>query len=747
MAPSRGAGTTAVHPSICRVCSNLCAVEVHVEDGRVARVEGDRDNPLYGGYRCVKGANQRRLYDDPARLLRPLKRMPDGTLSPLPLAEAVGEIAARLRTVIDRDGPRALAVYTGNYFTLELPASSAVRTAFMRAVGSPMSFDPATLDQAGKHVARGLHGVWMAPDRSLQAPQAALMVGVNPMISHMGRLGPPSELLRDFKRWGTQLIAIDPRRSELARHAAIHLQARPGEDAVVIAALLHVILAEELHDRAFAADHVAGLDALRAAVAPFTPQRAAERADVPADDLVAAARIFGGAERAYANAGTGPNMTGKGTLVEYLLLCLNTVCGQWSRAGDVVGHPTTSLPAAVDGVKAQALPPFPAYGLGEPLRARGLRASLAGPPTAALAEEILAKGEGRVRVLLSLGGSPATAWPDQRRTVAALKALDLLVHADVHLSPTAQLADYVIACRLPFELPATTMLGDFVSQFGVGWGYRRPYAQYTPAIMEPPEDSEVVAQWELLYLLARELGLELEIRPGVSRDGQPARGGAGVTLDPDAMPSSDDLLEIVHAGSRVPLHEIKRHPGGAVFDDEPVVVAPRDPGWEGRLDVGNADVLGDLERELEPAADAQPARFPFRLLARRAMHVMCTPALGYPANRPRHNPAFLHPDDLDELGLAGGDVVLLESPHARIEAVVEADVALRRGTVSMSHSFGALPGDDDLRGMGSNTGRLIDTTGEHDRFTGQPRMTNVPVRVVPTSRSRAKRYAAVPGRA
>jgi anaerobic selenocysteine-containing dehydrogenase len=340
-----------------------------------------------------------------------------------------------------------------------------------------------------------------------------------------------------------------------------------------------------------------------------------------------------------------------------------------------------------------------------------------------------------VRALLSLGGSPATAWPDQTRTVEALRKLELLVHTDIHMSPTAKLATYVIACRLPFELPATTMLSDFVSQFGVGWGYRRPHAQYTPAIVEPPPGSGVIAQWELLYRLAKELGLPIEVVPGVGRGGQPERAGGPMVLDGSHDPTSDELLEMVHSGSRIPLDEIKRHPGGALFDDAPVAVAPQDPGWTGRLDVGNPHMLRDLVRELEDGDEpAQGRAFPFRLLVRRAMHVMNTPVLAYPSNRPRHNPAFLHPADMDDLAVADDDVVELVSAHSAIRAIVRSDDTLRRGTVSMSHSYGVLPGEDDVERSGSNTGRLIDTTGPHDPYTGQPRMTNIPIRVVPAGR-------------
>src|SRR5205807_130822 len=110
--------------------------------------------------------------------------------------------------------------------------------------------------------------------------------------------------------------------------------------------------------------------------------------------------------------------------------------------------------------KAQALPPFPAYGYGEQLHARGLTDTLSGMPTAAAADEMLVEGEGRIRALLSCGGNPMLAWPDQLRTRTAFEQLELLVQVDTSMSATAAMADYVIAAKRAFEMPGFNLLAD-----------------------------------------------------------------------------------------------------------------------------------------------------------------------------------------------------------------------------------------------------------------------------------------------
>jgi anaerobic selenocysteine-containing dehydrogenase len=186
-----------------------------------------------------------------------------------------------------------------------------------------------------------------------------------------------------------------------------------------------VILDEDLFDKQFVAEEVSGVESLRHAVDLFTPEHVGERAGVAATDVSRAARMFAAAGRGYAVTSTGGNMSGPGTLVEYLVLCLNTICGRWLRAGERVSAPFTLH--AQSPPKAQAVPPVKAHGIGEPLTVSGAFASLAGYPTAALPGAILLGDETGVKALISCGGNPGAAWPDQLQTIEAMKALELLV--------------------------------------------------------------------------------------------------------------------------------------------------------------------------------------------------------------------------------------------------------------------------------------------------------------------------------
>jgi anaerobic selenocysteine-containing dehydrogenase len=723
---------TPATPSICRFCHANCGILVEVEDGRAVRVTGDRANPAYHGFTCAKGRQLPALHVHPERLLSSQKRVAPGRFAPIASGQAIDEVAERISRILAEHGPRSVAIYAGTYSGPH-PATIPFAIGWLLATGSRMVFTAATIDQPGKSIANALHGRWLGGSHVFDESDAWLLLGNNPLISLSGGIPPanPGRRLRLAKERGMKLIVIDPRQTEVARFADVYLQPRPGEDPTLLAALLHVVIREGLYDRDFVRDHVAGFAELEAAVAPFTPGFAAERAGVPAGEIERAARVFAGARRGCGVAGTGPNMSPHGNLTEYLLLALNTLCGRWRRAGERVANPGALLPRAVPVAQAQA--PRRAFGFGEKLRVRGLANSAAGLPTAALADEILEPGEGRIRALICVGSNPIAAWPDQHKTRRAMDALDLLVTLDMKLAATSRLAHYVIAPKLSLEVPGLSHSMEALEQTYVAMGYSEPYAQYSPALVEPPPGADVIEEWEFFYGLAQRMGLALKLYPTRAETGVLRERSDAIDVDMEKKPTTDQIYAQLFASSRVPLDEVKRHPHGRIFADPPIVVAPADPANRDRLDVGNAEMLGELAGIAREGARAAEVRGrPFRLVSRRMPNVYNSSGRDIEAlTRGRlYNPAYLHPDDLAALGLAPGDTVRIASDHASILGIAEAAPELRRGVLSMSHAFGdAAERDGEFREIGSTTGRLVDGEREFDRFTGIPRMSAIPVSV------------------
>jgi anaerobic selenocysteine-containing dehydrogenase len=182
----------------------------------------------------------------------------------------------------------------------------------------------------------------------------------------------------------------------------------------------------------------------------------------------------------------------------------------------------------------------------------------------------------------------------------------------------------------------------------------------------------------------------------------------------------------------VPFEEVVRHPGGKTYDLEPVMVEPARPGAVGRFEVMPDDVRDELEQFRLAAPDH---RFTHRIAVRRMRQVMNSldPAVPETARGGRYNPAYLHPDDLSELGVADGDPVEIVSDYTRIAAIVASDDRIRRGVVSISHCFGGLPHEDDDPRAGTCTNRLIDTRRHRQSINAMPTMSGLPVNIVPAS--------------
>ena len=720
---------TSVRTSMCRLCTAYCPIEVTVENGRATKITGNSRAPLYGGYTCPKGRALPDQHYGPQRLLHSRKRTPDG-FGRISSEQAMDEIAAKLHAIIVEHGPRSVAMYVGMGM-VPFVASYSVAAGFLKALGSPMFFTAGSIDKPGILIALAHHGMWQAGQSQFATADAWLLVGINPVISKSpGFPGQnPGHLLKRMNAAEAKLIVIDPRASETAKRARIHLQARPGEDPTILAGLIHIILSEELYDRDFVAANTIGIDALRVAVNPFTLEYVAERADVPREDLLEAARIFATARNAGVSCGTGPSFATHSTLTEYLALCLASLCGHWAREGELVAKPNVLLPAFE--ARAEPWPPFKGWGFEPRLRVRGLGGCVSGLSAAALADEILLSGEGQVKALIVGGGNPMMAWPDQSRTFEALKSLDLLVTMDTEMTATAELSDYVIAPRLTLETPMTTYMPESVKYFGTTRGFPEPYAAYTPAIVDPPEGSDVIEDWELFWGLAQRMGLEIPVTQYFGNGPQAEHKPMRFTLDPrEPKPTTDELIVRSHAGSRIPLDRVKQYPDGQLFGSDQRVL-PRTPGNDDRLELAAPPMIVELADVLAEDNRAIERDYPFRLLPRRTNNLLNSFGRSIPRLAGDGvNPAYMNPQDIERLGLAAGDCVTLRSPHGEIEAVVAAERALRPGMISISHGFGANPGKDDARRTGSNTGRLSSAADGYDPVTGIPRMGAIPIQVI-----------------
>ncbi|MFT5113829.1 MAG: anaerobic selenocysteine-containing dehydrogenase [Parasphingorhabdus sp.] len=702
--------------SFCRICINQCALKVEVENNRVTKVTGDPDNPLYKGYSCIKGRAQPDYLYHPDRLLHSLKRMPNGRFEKIPINIAMDEIADRMGEIRDQSGPASIASYAGTMLWGSFTTSMPMLNQLMDTINSPMRFDTDTLDKGGKLVATGLHGEWMAPACGFDDPDVMLLIGINPILTFTGMpAGNPGDWLKQQKKRGMKLLVIDPRRTHVAKQADQHLRPGAGQDVDILACFIRLILHEKLFDSEFVRQNVTGVEALRQKVEPFDTATVSRTTGVSEAQLVEAARTIAGKKRGYIMAGTGPHMSAQGTLTEYLVLALQSLCGYWLRAGDLVRSAPTLMPAKQ--YKAQAKMPDTEWCSGEPMGANGHRKTRAGLPITALPDQMLSRNKDRVRAMICIGGNPIAAIPDHSRTVDALKALDLYVQVDPWMSRSSELADYIIAPTMPLEVAATTRALDFLTSW-TGYGLGTSYAQYSPAMVAPPQSSDLIDDWKFLYGLASRLGY------------QPS----DVSYPKDEDCTTEQLLDVICGDSRIDFSVIKNKSSGDFYPDTNAVVAEKDSDCIARFDLGNSEMMRDLESHCHNGPNREPIddEFSLRLLCRRDMHVYNSSCNTKATNRGRfYNPAYMNPNDMQSRDLIVGDHLVIRSAHGSVEAIVETDADLPTGFISIAFAFG--PGtdnSDDVRSVGTNPNQLMSCDTVFDRYTGQPRMSNLPVDVL-----------------
>jgi anaerobic selenocysteine-containing dehydrogenase len=702
--------TKVLHPSICRICAGACGVVVTTENGKVTDVRGDHDHALSRGYACIKGLSSGAAHHAEDRILTPLKKMPNGSFEAISLSRALDEIADRLKMQIEAYGPRSIATFKGTqgYMSHSL---APILPAWMAAIGSPNLFSTMTIDQSAKIVSMGRLGMWGAGRHHFQDSDVTMIVGGNPLVSISVQGITPFNITKQFKdarTRGHKLIVIDPRVSETAKFADIHLQVIPGQDAVLLAAIIREILANGWEDQAFCRDYVVQLEELRAAVEPATLALAEKQAGVPRALIAAAAKMFASdSKRGTATTGTGPSLSPHSNLSEHLVEVLNVICGRFNRAGEMVRNPGLLRPAPAI---AEVIPPNRHWEHGPKSNVRGFGCIGGEMPSATLPEEILEADESnRIRALFVSGGNPAMAFPDQERTVESLKALELLVVVDPFMTATAKLADYIIAPTMMYER-SDVMLGPDFESF-----IPERFQQYSPAILSTPEGSELIDDWRVFWELCKRLNVQINYY--------------GHALDMINCPTSDELLGLCMENSPIGVEELKMYPRGHVFDLPPEIVR------EGRISSNlRFQVMPqDVEIEMrEAVADATP-QGDFILVSRRIRETMNTLGINWPGCRKRRafNPVWMHPHDAAGLGLEEGDSVTISSDHGALSAIIELDDSTRRGVVAMTHCWGDLPdADPGYLKSGANTNLLTDLVTNCQTINAMPVMSSFPVKIL-----------------
>src|SRR5215470_2084194 len=304
-------------PTACILCECNCGLEVELggEDGRhLVRLRGDKRHPSSRGYACEKAHRLDHYQHGRDRVLRPMRRRPDGSFEEIDWDVAIREVAARLSSVRDRHGGASIFYYGGGGQGNHLPGVYATTT--RRTLGMRYRSSALAQEKTGEFwVCDRMIGGMTRSD--FDHADVAFFLGKNPWHSHSIPRARVTlkELAKDPAR---TLIVVDPRRTETAELADIHLQVRPGTDAALLAAILGILVEEDLLDRAFLAAHAVGLEPVLAALRAIPIAASCARAGVDEALVRRAARAIGNARALASFEDLGVQMNRASTLVSYL---------------------------------------------------------------------------------------------------------------------------------------------------------------------------------------------------------------------------------------------------------------------------------------------------------------------------------------------------------------------------------------------------------------------------------------------
>jgi anaerobic selenocysteine-containing dehydrogenase len=759
-ATTRAADT--VHHRTCPLCEAGCGLELTVREGAVVRIRGDRDNAFSRGFICPKGSALHRLHADPDRLRAPVVRRgadpATATWEEVTWEEAFAVVTAGLRGVIERHGRQAVATYLGNPSIHSL-GPTLYNAALVRAIGSPNVFSASTVDQMPKHVSTGLMfgNPLMIAVPDLDRTDHLLMLGANPYESNGSLCTAPDfpGRMEAIRARGGRVVVVDPRRTRTAEHADEWVPVRPGSDAALLVAMIQVLFADGLVELGTISGFASGLDELREAVAPFTPEAVAPVTGVDATTIHRLAHDLAGAPSAAVYGRIGTHTTAFGTIAAWAVDVLNACTGNLDRPGGAM----FSLPAHDRGAGA-------GRGRGFVTGRRHSRVSghpeVRGElPVAALAEEITTPGEGRVRALVTVAGNPALSAPNSAAVEAALGELEFMVSVDPYRNETTRFADVILPPPTPLER----------SEYHLAFFNMavRNVAEWAPPLFEAPgpQEHEILGRLSLIAT-GPEVGddpaaldallLDGALAAAIDAAGSPVGDRtvdelrALVTADP-ARTTPDHLVDVmIRTGAYgdwfgavpdgISLDTVAAAPHG--LDLGPLV--PRLPSAlrtpSGTVELAPPTVVADLARlraTLE-AADEE-AEGTLVLVGRRHlrsnnswMHNIDVLARG----RARCT-LQVHPDDAARLELVDGAEAEVRSRVGTVVATVEITDELAPGVVSLPHGWGhdrpGAPFTVAGRRPGVNVNLLTDDR-QLDPLSGNAVLNGIPVTVAPVAVAR-----------
>jgi anaerobic selenocysteine-containing dehydrogenase len=697
-------------PTYCRICEASCGLIATVEDDHIVDVRSDREHVHSRGFSCTKPKAMLDIVADPDRLLTPMKRVGGpGEFQAVSWEEALSDIAERLGRIIERDGPSALATFTGNPATFSTAGTMAL-DAFRNAIGSPWSYgvngEDGAAFVAAMEILFGSASRNVRPD--LWRTDFLLMVGANPWVSKGSGVSEPRfrDAMGSIVERGGRVVVVDPRATETAKNFE-HVALRPGTDPYLFLAMIKVIVEEDLYDHDAVAARTTGFAELAAMAQRFDIEFCAEKCGIPADVIVQLARDLANAESTTIYGRTGSCTQRFGTLTNLLMHTIVTITGNLNRRGGTLFGWGAIDPATVFDTTGPKK-----YGA---LRSRtsGLPAVFGLLPSQPLWRDITEPGDGQIRALVTYSANPVHAsGAGGKRLIDALETLELHFSLDLYMNETNRHAHYILPAPTFYERPDLPMFA-MASML-------RPTAFATRQVISPRGD--VRHEADVLRSLAERLGLGGSFPAG------------------DLLDLADQVLRTGAAGDHFGARSdgvsfqrlVEDHPHGAIVADELPIqdldtfLATEDR----RVHIATPEFLSEVER-LRTWEDDNA--FPLRAIGMRELRSHNTWMHNSPRlmGRNRQPAVLVHPSDAAGAGVVDGGLVEIESAQGTVVMAARLTDDVMEGTVAIPHGWGHEGGWKLANAAGGANSNDLTSARDEDieRLAGMSILNGIPVRI------------------
>ncbi len=718
--------------TFCRICESLCGLEVTLQDNEVVKIMPDDQHVATRGFGCPKGLKQHHLYSSPDRLLYPMKR--EGSEWKRASWDQVNqEIGQKVKHIRETYGPDSIAMYVGTAagFGVLHPVFA---QGFMDGIGSGSMYASASQDCSNKFaVAEQMYGFpFTQPFPDLHNTNCLIIIGANPVVSKWSflQVPNPSKHLKEMEARGAKIFVVDPRKTETAKVAGSHVFIHPNTDVFFFLAFLHELIRIDGINHERVHQYMRGYDKLEVLVKTWTPEKAAEVTNIPADTLRSMVKAYAEADGAAFYCSTGVNMGTNGSLAFWLMECINAISGNLDKkGGTLVGKGVIDFPKF--GKKNGILVKDDRSRIGN---LRKVNDAFAG---GVLADEILTPGKNQIKALFVTGGNPLLTMADSNKLRKAFQQLDLLVCLDIQPSETATVGHYMLPCTSPLERPDLPFI--FPLMLGL---QAKPYIQATRKIVDSKGEQRDEAT---IYLdLAKASGINI-FDSGIAQKffeftkwiasfwkkkgqqpGIPQEFVLNLLLRVTRQGSFKGLLRKPHGKLRPP-HRENSFLGERVYTDDGLVqLAP--------------EVLMDATKKLELDFHAALAsKNKFKLITKRAVttHNSWTHNFGDFVDGERFsNYLYMHPDDAERLGFENKALVDVTSETATVRLPVKILHDLQPGVVALPHGWGhqssKLSVAKKTKGVNVN---ILAASGPDkiEQISGMAHLTGIPVEIKPAA--------------